>query len=44
VGALVLVSGIVVAVMWVPYGVSLEMLVSRWQHQSVAPLGATPAA
>ena len=44
VGALVLVSGIVVAAMWVPYGLSLEMLVSRWQHQSVAPVGAIPAA
>jgi hypothetical protein len=43
-GALFFISGIVVAAMWVPYGVSLEMLVSRWQHQIAAPACVRPAA
>lgn len=43
VGSLVLMSGILVAAMWIPYAVLLELLLSRWRHGTAAPVIASPA-
>lgn len=34
---LVVVSGVMVALMWLPYGVALEALLRKWQTRRVAP-------
>jgi hypothetical protein len=41
---LILISGLILALMWLPFGLTLEALLRRWQSQTPAQtLSATPA-
>lgn len=41
---LILVSGLIVALMWLPFGLTLEALLKRWQSPAPAPTLAATAA
>lgn len=40
---LIIATGLCVALMWLPFGVVLEKIVSRWQHPSDHPAQVNPA-
>ncbi len=42
--SMVIISGLMVALMWLPYGVVLEALLRRWQNRGAAPAVASAAA
>lgn len=42
--SLIVVSGLLVALMWLPFGLALETLLRRWQRRGTAPAAAGVAA
>jgi hypothetical protein len=42
--SLIIISGIIVALMWLPFGLALEALLRRWQGRGTAPAVAGAAA